>query len=106
MKHSDQQNTTQSIVSYNCNKVVDGRNKWSGCYRRVDIDLLEEQRNQCTHRTRYFLCHHQRLTDTAGYRILRLLHLPEGCIRPEKTGRACSGRTKKNYGKKWHPAKG
>lgn len=52
MKHSDQQNTTQSIVSYNCNKVVDGRNKWSGCYRRVDIDLLEEQRNQCTHRTR------------------------------------------------------
>ena len=48
MKHSDQQNTTQSIVSYNCNKVVDGRNKWSGCYRRVDIDLLEEQRNQCT----------------------------------------------------------
>ena len=42
MKHSDQQNTTQSIVSYNRNKVVDGRNKWSGCYRRVDIDLLEE----------------------------------------------------------------
>ena len=26
--------------------------------------------------------------DTAGYRILRLLHFPEGCIRPEKTGRA------------------
>ena len=30
----------------------------------------------------------QHKLDTAGYRILRLLHLPEGCIRPEKTGRA------------------
>ena len=69
MKHSNQQNTTQSIVSYNRNKVVDGRNKWSGCYRRVDIDLLEEQRNQCTHRTGNYHCHHKRQTDAAGYRI-------------------------------------
>ena len=31
-----------------------------------------------------FIKQHKLGNDTAGYRILRLLHLPEGCIRPGK----------------------
>ena len=42
----DEQEPADSVVAAYCDQVVYSRDKGTGCYRRVDLDALEEQRDQ------------------------------------------------------------
>ncbi len=45
MQHLDQEQPAQAIECNDSDKVVDGGDEGTGSYRRVDVDLLEEQRD-------------------------------------------------------------
>ena len=51
MHHIDQEYPAQSVIRYNCHKVIDRCDKWSRSNRRVYMNLLKEQRNQCSNRS-------------------------------------------------------
>ena len=51
MKQIDQEDPCTSVVSNYGDEVVDGRDKRTGRNRRIDLDLMEEHRNESSDQT-------------------------------------------------------
>ncbi len=48
MEHLQQENVAESVVDNDRQEIIQGRNKGTGCNRRVDTDLLKEHGHQGT----------------------------------------------------------
>ena len=68
MQNIDKQYPAQSVVGDDRHKVVYRRDKRARGYRRVDLDLLEKERDKRAYRARYHHSYEQREADTARHR--------------------------------------
>ena len=62
----NQQDPYQSIINYNGYQIVNGCDQRTGRNCRIDLDLMEEHRNQCSHKTGDHHSRHQRKYNAAG----------------------------------------
>lgn len=66
MEHINQKYHCQSIVGYDCDQVIYGRDQRTGSNSRVNVDLVEKHRDDGSNQTGDHHCHNQGDTHTAG----------------------------------------
>lgn len=66
MKNIDQKYHRQSIISDYCNQIIHRRDQRTGCNCRINMDLVEEHRDDRTYKTRDYHRNDQRNPNAPG----------------------------------------